>query len=141
MTGYEDILHLPYNGSKTHRMPSRDRAAQFSPFAALSGYEEEISEAGRQVEERIENGEWQTETLNRRLSYLASVQAKRPEADITYFVPDTAKPGGQYCTIHTRICRVLKEEGRIETEDHLKIAFSDVLELKIGCAPAKDVIE
>lgn len=141
MTGYEDILHLPYNGSKTHRMPARDRAAQFSPFAALSGYEEEISEAARQVEARVENGEWQTETLNRRLNYLASVQAERPQAEITYFVPDSVKQGGRYRTLRTRICRVLKEEGRIETEDHLKIAFSDVLELKIGCAPAEDVIE
>ena len=94
---YSDILHLPHPVSEKHpRMPMQDRAAQFSPFAALTGYEEAIYETGRLTEEKTELGEEEKAILDRKQRLLLEKLDEFPALTVTYFVPDEKKSGGAY---------------------------------------------
>lgn len=97
---YQEIIDLPHHVSKTHpQMPMSDRAAQFSPFAALTGYNSAIRETGRLTEERIELDEEALMALNMRYQLLIDSLKECPEVRITYFKPDERKSGGAYLTI------------------------------------------
>lgn len=97
---YDEIIDLPHHVSKTRpQMPMSDRAAQFSPFAALTGYDSAIKETGRLTDEKIELGEESLTALNARYQMLMDVLAEGPEVRITYFKPDERKAGGAYVTI------------------------------------------
>lgn len=92
---YNDILHLPHHVSTKHpTMPMSDRAAQFSPFAALTGHSDAIQETERLTGERVELSEEAKTLLDQKQQYLASLD--RPELTVTYFVADTKKEGGAY---------------------------------------------
>ena len=96
---YEDIINIPRHISKTHPQASMaDRAARFSPFAAISGYEEMVKEAARVTEERIEITEAEKAILNEQLNMIAEFLSDEPEVTITHFVPDKKKSGGAYVT-------------------------------------------
>lgn len=97
---YEDIVQLPHPISPRHpRMSDADRAAQFSPFAALSGHEEAIAETARRTDRRAELAEDGAAALNRQLTELARRLPQRPLVQITCFVRDRQKPGGAYTTV------------------------------------------
>lgn len=101
---YDDIINLPRHISKNRQaMSNKDRAAQFSPFAALTGHYDEVKEAARITEERVELDEYMKESLNHKLQILANNIIKQPEINITYFKPDTKKEGGSYITIKGRL--------------------------------------
>lgn len=105
---YEDLLYMPHPVSKKHPQMSRyDRAAQFSPFAALTGHEAAVQEAARVTEERIELDEGEKERLNEILYTLLEKYQGHPDITITYFRPDARKSGGKYVT----------ETGRIQKLD------------------------
>lgn len=92
---YNDILHLPHHVSTKHPpMPISDRAAQFSPFAALAGHSDAIQETERLTGERVELSEEAKTLLDLKQQHLASLD--RPELTVTYFVPDARKEGGAY---------------------------------------------
>lgn len=92
---YDDIIHLPHHISKTRpQMSMMDRAAQFSPFAALTGYDAAIKETGRLTDEKIELGEETKAVLDRKQSYLSDMISVQPEITVTYFLPDERKSGG-----------------------------------------------
>ena len=94
---YADIIHLPHHVSQKHpQMPMLDRAAQFAPFAALTGYDDSIAETGRLTTERRELSEQEQNELNRRFDFLISRLKGSSEVDIVHFVPDVRKPGGEY---------------------------------------------
>ena len=96
---YDDIINLPhYTSSKRPRMAMIDRAAQFSPFAALTGYDAAVKETARLTKERVELDEYQKSALNERLQILQERLSNAPVISITYFVPDERKSGGAYCT-------------------------------------------
>lgn len=96
---YDDIIHLPHPVSEKHpRMPMLDRAAQFSPFAALTGYEEAIYETGRLTEGKTELDEEEKVILERKQRLLLEKLYERPTLTVTYFVPDEKKSGGRYVT-------------------------------------------
>lgn len=101
MTGeYDDIINLPRHVSTKHpQMSTINRAAQFSPFAALTGYETAIKETARLTDERVELDEYTKEILNDRLQRLSEQLKENPEIEITYFRPDEKKKGGVYITI------------------------------------------
>ena len=103
MTGkYDDIIHLPHHVSATRpRMPMLDRAAQFSPFVALTGYEAAVRETARLTDQRVELDESAKAELDRKLRLLLSLPGQ-PEASITYFRPDERKEGGAYETVTGR---------------------------------------
>ena len=96
---YDEILSLPHHVSKTRpQMPMSDRAAQFAPFAALTGYDSAIKETGRQTDEKIELDEEALTALDIRYQLLMDAFDDAPEVTITYFQPDERKAGGKYAS-------------------------------------------
>ncbi len=113
MTEYDDIIHLPHHVSKRHPpMAEIDRAAQFSPFAALTGYDAAIKETARLTDERVELDEYSSNALSDRLQIIAERIAEQPEIAITYFQPDIIKSGGSYVTA-ARAAKKIDEYKRI----------------------------
>lgn len=100
MGKYDDIIDLPHHVSETHPPMSRaDRVAQFSPFAALTGYDAAVRETARVTERRIELDEGVKAELNARLNCILEHLSEHPQVSLTYFVPDEKKSGGAYRTV------------------------------------------
>ncbi len=119
---YEDIINLPHHRSKTHpHMSLHDRAAQFSPFAALTGYEAAVNETARLTEEWIEPDEYEKEKLNRRLALIGERLSESPYVEMTYFKPDEKKSGGAYVTVRGSVRKIDTYEGIIYMNDGTKI--------------------
>ena len=126
-TPYDDIIHLPHHVSQNHpQMPLRDRAAQFAPFAALTGYEAAVGETARLTTERRELDAQEAAELNRRLTDLAARLKDRPEVTIEYFVPDNRKGGGAYVTVADRVRNISVSERLLVMEDGAEIPMEDV---------------
>ncbi len=107
MNKYDDIINLEHHVSKVHKQMSlENRSAQFAPFAALTGYEDEVQETARITEDRIELDEEQKILINEKLNIIESQIATYPEVSVTYFVPDTKKEGGSYQTIKEKVKRI-----------------------------------
>lgn len=132
MTGpYDDILHLPHPTSKRHpRMPIADRAAQFSPFAALTGHKAAIEETARVTERRIELDEDAKEQLDQTLQLLLERMDEQPEITVTWFSPDKKKAGGQYHTATGKLKRIDTQESRLILTDGTQIPLEDLLEIR-----------
>ena len=132
MTGpYDDILHLPHPTSKRHpRMPIADRAAQFSPFAALTGHKAAIEETARVTDRRIELDEDAKEQLDQTLQLLLERIDEQPEITVTWFSPDKKKAGGQYHTATGKLKRIDSREGRLTLTDGNQIPLEDLLEIR-----------
>lgn len=96
---YDDIINLPHHISATRsHMTAIDRAAQFSPFAALTGYEAAIKETARLTDERVDLDEYAKDALREKLQIITDRIKEHPEITITYFQPDAKKKGGAYVT-------------------------------------------
>lgn len=96
---YDDIINLPHHISSTRsHMTAIDRAAQFSPFAALTGYEAAIKETARLTDERVELDEYAKDALREKLQIITDRIKEHPEITITYFQPNAKKKGGAYVT-------------------------------------------
>lgn len=129
---YDDIMDLPHPTSKKHpRMSMGERAAQFSPFAALTGFGEVIRETGRLTDQRVELGESDREELERQLNYLRACERERPGVQVTYFVPDEFKEGGSYTTITGKLKRVDPGERILMLEEGHKIPIGEIVFLKV----------
>ena len=129
-TPYDDIIRLPHHVSQNHpQMPLRDRAAQFAPFAALTGYEAAVGETARLTAERRELDPQEAEELNRRLAELAARLPERPEVTVEYFVPDDRKAGGAYVTVTGRVRHVSVPEKTLVMEDGTVVALDDVVSI------------
>ena len=130
MSKYDDIIDLPRPKSAHEPMPMGDRAAQFSPFAALTGYEDAIDETARLTDARVELGESAVEELERKLIDLAARISERPEISVTYFVPDARKEGGAYVT-RTGTLKRIDELGReLVFADGARIAVGDIISVE-----------
>ena len=128
---YEDLIHLPHHVSATRpQMPMSDRAAQFSPFAALSGYDAAIREAGRLTHEKRELSEEEKEALDRKQQYLISMMEEQPRITITYFVPDAKKTGGSYVTKCGNLKKLNPLERWIQLTDGTKIALDNIAKIE-----------
>ena len=126
-TPYDDIIHLPHHVSRNHpQMPLRDRAAQFAPFAALTGYEAAVGETARLTAERRELSSQEAAELNRRLTELAARLPDHPEVTIEYFVPDDRKAGGAYATVTGRMRHISVSERLLVMEDGTVILLDDI---------------
>ena len=127
---YDKIMGLPHHVSKTRpQMPMSDRAAQFAPFAALTGYDSAIKETGRLTDERIELDEGALTALNMKYQLLMDALDDTPEVTITYFQPDERKDGGKYITATGTVKKVDDFERRIAMQDGTKIPMDDVLSI------------
>ena len=131
-TPYDDIIRLPHYVSQNHpQMPLRDRAAQFAPFAALTGCEAAVGETARLTAERRELDPQEAEELNRLLAALIDHLPDRPEATIEYFVPDDRKSGGAYVTVTGRVRHVSVPERTLVMEDGTVILIDDIAALNV----------
>lgn len=127
---YSDIINLPRPEPKRHlRMPLSDRAAQFSPFAALTGYSGVIDEAGRVTEEKIYLDEREKERINRRLIKLQSQIDLHPEVKITVYESDAKKKGGSYSSYQGRLEKIDTYNRVLILSNGLKVKFDDIIRI------------
>ena len=132
MGKYDDIMKLPHHVSKTRpKMSLEQRSAQFAPFAALIGYEDEISETGRLTTDRIELDDEAKQLLDRTLQVIAKKISTQPAVTITYFVPDTKKDGGRYLTTAGIIKKIDEYRQVIILEDKTEIPINNIIGMDI----------
>lgn len=111
---YDDIINLPHHVSKKHpSMSLLNRAAQFSPFAALTGHSEAVRETARLTDSFIELGEDRKRQLDEQLQRIRENLEREPEIEAVYFQPDDKKDGGAYVTVCGRVKRISEYERRI----------------------------
>ena len=128
---YDEIMGLPHHVSTTRpQMPMSDRAAQFAPFAALTGYEPAIKETGRLTNERIELDEEALAALDRKYQLLMDTLDDTPEVTIIYFQPDERKAGGQYVSATGTVKKVDTFGRRILLQDGTRIPLDSVFDLR-----------
>ena len=124
-------MGLPHHVSKTRpQMPMSDRAAQFAPFAALTGYDAAIKETGRLTDERIELDVEALSALDMKYQLLMEALDEAPEVTITYFRPDERKTGGKYVSAVGAVKKIDDFERRITMQDGAKIPMDDVLSIE-----------
>ena len=127
---YDEIMGLPHHISKTRpQMPMSDRAAQFAPFAALTGYDAAIKETGRLTDERIELDVEALSALDMKYQLLMEAHDEAPEVTITYFQPDERKAGGKYVSAVGAVKKIDDFERRITMRDGTRIPTDDVLSI------------
>ena len=130
MGKYDDIINLPHHVSKVHpQMSMVNRAAQFSPFAALSGYEDAIDETARLTDAEVELSEGSIQEINEKVRYLMEHLADHDEITIMYFIPDEKKAGGRYSSVTGEIKKVREFEQEIEMMDGTSIAIKRILSI------------
>lgn len=129
MNPYEDIIRLPHHVSAKHPpMPMSDRAAQFSPFAALSGYDAAVEETARLTDQKAEMSEEDAALLNEKLLFLSNALPS-PPVRITYFQPDARKAGGAYVTITAAVKTIDTVERILKMTDGRTIPIDDLWEI------------
>ena len=128
---YDDIINLPRHISDKHpHMSIHDRAAQFAPFAALTGHSEAVSETARYVDEKIDLGEDAIKEIQDALNYIQEHISESPEVNITYFVADGRKQGRRYVTETVKAKRINDMEKFICFSSGLTVRYEDILEIK-----------
>ena len=126
----QELLEMERPVSARHAPMRRcDRAAQFAPFAALSGFDETVQEAGRLTQAQIELAENEREALNDALVRLAARLPEQPEVRLTYFQPDAKKSGGTYRTILTSVRRLDANAQVLVLTDGTQIPFDALLSI------------
>lgn len=129
---YDDIIGLPHPEPQTHpRMSLHDRAAQFSPFAALTGHSAAIAETGRLTDSRVILDEYEMARVDDALQRLQELLPQKPMATITYFVPDGRKTGGAYQTISSTVKRIDTVNGILLLTDQRAIPIADIFDVSI----------
>ena len=135
MGRYDDIITLEHPVSKVHlRMSVMDRAAQFSAFAALSGYEDAIDETERLTETYTELDEGEKEILNEQLLKIKENIASHPAATCTYFEPDPKKEGGAYRTYSGKVRKIDEYEKKLVFEDGTGIWIGSLRDITVDPA-------
>lgn len=130
MGKYDDIIHLPHHVSSTRpHMPMTDRAAQFMPFRALTGYEDAVRETARYTDERVELTEDEKALLDMRLQKLADEISNQPKMTLTYFRPDKKKAGGAYICVTGQLKKIDDHEGYLILTGGERILIEDILEI------------
>lgn len=128
---YEDIINLPNHRSRKHpHMSNLDRAGQFSPFMALTGYEAVVLEEARLTDKRIELDDYLKADLNESLQIIKENLDERPEVSIVYFLEDKKKAGGRYISTIGFVKKIQDLEKILIMEDNTRIAIDDIIEIK-----------
>ena len=131
MKDYSKIISLPHHQSAARkRMSNYDRAAQFAPFAALTGHDEAIKETARLTDDYMEMGEDRLGELSAKIQLLIDKLSEQPEITVVYFIPDERKSGGSYAE-KTGIVRIIDEyERKLVFYDGDKILIDRVTDFK-----------
>ncbi len=128
---YDDIIDLPYHGSAERpHMPMADRAAQFLPFAALTGYDAAVAETARLTEEKRELSEEEKEAVSGQLVALQARLKTDARVRVTYFVPDSRKAGGALRTVTGEAKKLDAALGVLEMRSGVRIPFEDIMRLE-----------
>lgn len=129
---YDDIINLPHHTSATRpRMSMIDRAAQFSPFAALTGYDAAIKETSRRTDYKIELDEYEKDKINEKLRLILEMIDQQPVVTVTFFEPDGRKSGGTYVRKTGQVKKIDDYERTIVFTDKTSIWIEDILEISI----------
>lgn len=133
MKDYRDIIDHPHHVSrKRPQMSMHDRAAQFSPFAALTGFDAAVAEEGRVTDRRIDLEEDERQRLNESIQILAEHIEEQPEVSITYFMPDERKEGGAYVKESGVLKKIDEYEHMLVMADGTKIPIREIIEIDLG---------
>ena len=128
MGKYDDIIGLPHHVSSTRpHMPMLDRAAQFQPFRALTGYEDAVQETARYTDEKVELTEDEKALLDMELQRLSDDIANRPQVTLTCFRPDKRKSGGAYVTTTGRLKKIDDLEGTLILASGVRIVIEYII--------------
>ena len=128
---YSGIINLPHHVSKNHpQMPMEARAAQFAPFAALTGYDAVIHETARLTDKQVELEEYDNERLNRIFSELMDSLEEHPVVTVSYFKPDEHKAGGAYMTVSGKLKKIDTYEQIMKMEDGTVIPIGSIMDLQ-----------
>lgn len=132
MGKYDDILNLPHHVSSTRpHMSMHDRAAQFSPFAALTGYDDTVRETARLTDEKLELTADRINELNQKIAFLNEHAEERPEITIEYFISDEKKSGGKYVTLSGKFRRIDEYNHNMVFTSGEEIPLNDIFEIDV----------
>lgn len=127
---YDDLLDLPHHVSATHpHMSLLDRAAQFAPFKALTGFEDEVEETARLTDARTEPGEDRIARLDARLRLLEKHLAEAPTVSVTFFRPDSRKDGGRYETVSGTVGKIDPVSRRLVFQSGQSIDIDSIFDV------------
>lgn len=133
MGKYDDIINLDYFEPKNHkRMSTYQRAAQFSPFAALTGYDDLVNETVRITHDKIELSEYEKSLVNEKLVKIKSNIESLPCVSITYFSKDKIKSGGKYNTIYGYVKSIDMINRFIKLSNNSIIYIDDIYNIEIS---------
>ena len=131
MKDYSDIINMPHHVSNNRpQMSMRDRAAQFAPFAALTGYDDAVRETARQTNQKIELLDEQVAILNEKILFLMEKIKDNLEITITYFIPDKKKEGGAYTTVKGIVKKIDEYNKLIIMNDGREIMMDSIFDLQ-----------
>lgn len=131
---YDDIINLPHHVSQKHAPMARaDRAAQFSPFAALTGLDAALRETARLTDQRITLDEYEQAALDETLQTVRDTLTKKehPTVGVCYFVPDPRKAGGAYCTVTGVVKKMAEFEGLLILADGTEVPMGEIAVLEL----------
>lgn len=127
---YKNIINMPHHVSGVRRrMSAYERAAQFAPFAALSGFEGAVAEEGRLTAVRIEPGAYEADRINEAIRAVSESE-EGAYVSVTYFVADKSKSGGEYRTLTERVLKIDEYERALVLPDGKKIPIDDIFDMK-----------
>lgn len=128
---YRELLHLPHHRSQTHApMPRQSRAAQFAPFAALTGFDAQLRETERQTQAQAEPNEDALQELDQSLHTLFACVHTQPAVQVRWFVPDAKKSGGAYKTAAGRVLQLDRNRSLLVLDSGPVIALGAIAELR-----------
>lgn len=135
---YDDIIDLPHHVSATRpQMSMMDRAAQFSPFAALTGYDAAIKETARLTDQKIDQDDYEKEEINDKIQLITEHLGEDFEVVITYFQPDSRKAGGAYVDAVGIVKKIDEYDRVIILQDGKKIPIDDILDIDMSGSESK----
>lgn len=133
MGKYDDILNMPHHVSSTRpHMSMHDRAAQFSPFSALTGYDDTVRETARLTDEKQELTEDKITDLNQKITFLKEHAEECPEITIEYFIPDEKKSGGKYVTLSGKFRRIDEYNHNMVFTSGEEIPLNDIFNIELS---------
>lgn len=130
MGKYNDIINLPHHVSTKHpRLSMEQRAAQFAPFAALTGYEDAVKEIARLTEDRIELDDEEKAVIDSKLREIQNKLQSNPKVTITYFIHDSKKSGGEYVTVIGNVKKIDEYKQCLILNDKRIIPINEIIDI------------
>ena len=129
---YDDIINMPHHVSKSRgQMSRRNRAAQFAPFAALTGYEDALDESARRTDSKAELCEDDAAELDKKIKLLGARIAAEPFCEVVYFVPDRHKSGGRYVTVSGNVRLIEEASQQLVFCGGMRIPLGDIIKISL----------